>query len=143
MGRLAPGATVQGAQAEFTVLAKHITKQHPERNSLRPTVRSLEEHVNGRFRPALLVLAYAVGVVMLIVCANLANLQMARAATRQKEMAIRAALGAGRARLIRQMLTESLVLAFCGTVPGLLLAFAGVRLFAHLDSFKIPLLNST
>lgn len=142
IGRLKPGATVQSAQAEFTVLAKQIEEHHPNRNSLRPRLKSLDEHVNGRIRPALLVLAFAVGVVMLIVCANLASLQLARAEARQKEMAIRAALGAGRARLIRQRLTESLVLAFLGCIPGVLLAFGGTRLFAHLESFKIPLLSS-
>jgi predicted permease len=142
IGHLKPSATIQGAQAEFTVLAKQIEEHHPNRNTLRPRLKSLDEHVNGRIRPALLVLACAVGVVMLIVCANLASLQLARAATRQKEMAIRAALGAGRARLVRQRLTESLVLAFLGCIPGLMLSLAGTRLFAHLESFKIPLLSS-
>lgn len=142
VGHMNPGVTVASAQAEFTALAKRIETEHPERNSLRPTLKSLNDHVNGRFRPALVLLAFAVGVVMLIVCANLANLQIARAATRQKEMAIRVALGAGRGRLVRQMLTESLVLAGFGCVPGLALAVAGTRLFAHLESFNIPLLSS-
>ncbi len=142
VGRLKPGVTVQSAQAEFTVLAKHLEDEHPQRNSLRPLLKPLDVHVNGRFRPALLILAFAVGVVMLIVCANLANLQIARAATRRKEMAIRVALGAGRRRLVRQVLTESLVLAFAGCVPGLALAVAGTRLFSHLESFNIPLLSS-
>jgi predicted permease len=142
VGRLKPDATLAGAQAEFAILTPRITRQHPERNSLRPVLRSLDEHVNGRFRPALFALACAVGVVMLIVCANLASLQMARAATRQKEMAIRVALGAGRGRLIRQMLTESMILAGLGIVPGLILAVAGTSAFAHLQSFNIPLLSS-
>jgi predicted permease len=142
VGRLKPGATLAGAQAEFAILAPRIAGQHPERNSLRPILRSLDEHVNGRFRPALFALACAVGVVMLIVCANLANLQMARAATRQKEMAIRVALGAGRGRLIRQMLTESMILAGLGIVPGLILAVIGTSAFAHLQSFNIPLLTT-
>jgi predicted permease len=143
VGRLNSGATVQSAQAELTILGKQIEDRHQkDRASLRPILRSLDEHVNGHFRPALFVLAAAVGVVMLIVCANLANLQMARAAGRQKEMAIRVALGAGRRRLVRQMLTESLVLACLGAVPGLILAVAGTRAFAHLESFNIPLLNS-
>src|SRR5471030_2797039 len=73
---------------------------------------------------------------MLIVCANLANLLMARTAARQKEMAIRAALGAGRGRLIRQMLTESMALSGCGAVLGLILAMAGTRVVAHLDTFS-------
>ncbi|MGB7468419.1 MAG: ABC transporter permease, partial [Candidatus Acidiferrum sp.] len=99
------------------------------------------QHVSGRLRPTLLVLACAVGVVMLIVCANLSNLLLARGAARQKEIAIRAALGAGRGRLIGQMLTESLVLSCCGAAVGLLLAFAGTRVLAHLTSVSIPLLG--
>jgi ABC-type antimicrobial peptide transport system permease subunit len=102
----------------------------------------LDEHVSGRLRPALFVLSLAVGVVMLIVCANLSNLLLARTATRQKEMAIRAALGAGRGRLIRQMLTESMVLSCCGAALGMTLALVGTRVVAHLDSFSIPLLES-
>lgn len=142
MGRLKPGATIQSARAEFKILADQIQKQHPERNTLRPILTSLEEHVTGRLRRALLVLAWAVGIVMLIVCANVANLQLARSATRQKEMAVRVALGAGRRRLIRQMLTESIALSCCGALLGILLAFAGTRFLAGLDAFKIPLLST-
>jgi predicted permease len=142
VGRLKPGATVQSAQAESSVLVKQIHRQHPERNDFRPRLSLLEEHVSGRIRPALFVLACAVGVVMLIVCANLSNLQLARTATRQKEIAIRAALGAGRGRLIQQMLTESVVLSGCGAVLGLILAVTGTRVLAHLDAINIPLLES-
>ena len=102
----------------------------------------LEQHVSGRVSPALFVLACAVGVVMLIVCANLSNLQLARLGTRQKEMAMRAALGAGRSRLLRQMLTESVALSCCGAVLGLVLAVAGTRELAHLHAFNLPLLES-
>ena len=86
-------------QAESTALGKQLESQHPERNAIDPRLIPLEQHVSGPVRPALLVLACAVGVVMLIVCANLSNLQWARLGTRQKEMALRAALGAGRLRL--------------------------------------------
>ncbi|HEV8043086.1 MAG TPA: ABC transporter permease [Bryobacteraceae bacterium] len=142
IGRLRPGATIQSARAEFWILANHLQKQHPERNTLRPVLMPLEEHVTGRLRRALLVLAWAVGIVMLIVCANVANLQLARSATRQKEMAIRVALGAGRRRLIRQMLTESITLSCCGALLGVILAFAGTRMLASLSAFKIPLLST-
>ncbi len=121
-------------------------------NNLRASIRNgtrsfrswtpLEQHVSGRVRPALFVLACAVGVVMLIVCANLSNLQLARLGARQKEMAMRAALGAGRSRLLRQMLTESVALSCCGAVLGLILAVAGTRELAHLHAFNLPLLES-
>jgi predicted permease len=141
VGRLKPGATTQSAQAEFTVLAKHISQAHPERNDIEPGLTPLAAHVSGRLRPALIVLACAVGVVMLIVCANLSNLLLARSASRQKEIAIRAALGAGKRRLIRQMLTESIVLSCCGATLGLFFAFLGTRVLAHLTSVSIPLLS--
>jgi predicted permease len=142
VGRLQPGVTVARAQAELDVLAPRIAGAHRERNDLAPRVGSLDRHVSGPFRLALLVLVGAVGAVMLIVCANLANLLLARAAARQREMAVRAALGAGRARLVRQMLTESLVLSAGGGALGLLLAVAGTRAMAHLQAFSIPLLGS-
>src|ERR1039458_4445236 len=141
IGRLKPGATVHSADAEFTLLAKRIERQHPERNGIQPRLTPLELHVSGRVRRALLVLACAVGVVMLIVCANLSNLQLARMAARHKEMAVRAALGAGRHRLLRQTLTESVALSMCGAALGLVLAVAGTRILAHLDAFRIPLLG--
>lgn len=142
IGRLKSGATVESAQAEFTVLAKHLVSQHPERNPIFPRLVPLEQHVRGQVRPALVVLICAVGAVMLIVCANLSNLQMARMTTRQKEIAIRTALGAGRLRLLRQMLTESVALSCCGAALGLLLAVVGTHALAHLDAFNLPLLGS-
>ena len=141
IGRLKPGATLGKAQAEAAILGKRFKLEHPKENDFDPKLSMLAEHVSGRLRPTLLVLASAVGVVMLIVCANLSNLLLARGAGRQKEIAIRAALGAGRGRLIGQMLTESLVLSCCGAAVGLVLAFAGTRLLARLTSVSIPLLN--
>ncbi|MGA2137039.1 MAG: ABC transporter permease, partial [Bryobacteraceae bacterium] len=142
VGRLKPGATVRSAQAEFTLLGKQLTSQYPERSPIVPRLAPLEQHVSRPVIPALFVLACAVGVVMLIVCANLSNLQLARLGTRQKEMAMRAALGAGRSRLLRQMLTESVALACCGAMLGLILAVAGTRELAHLRAFNLPLLES-
>jgi len=144
IGRLKPGASVENARPEFTLLAKQMEIQHPppERNPMVPRLTPLDRRINGRVRPALLVLACAVGVVMLIVCANLSNLQLARMGVRQKELAMRTALGAGRLRLLRQMLTESIALSCCGAVLGLSLAIAGTAVVAHLNAFNLPLLGS-
>jgi predicted permease len=140
VGRLKSGFGIAGAQAELTTVAKQLESQHPERNPVKPRGVPLEKHVSGQLRPALVVLMCAVGVVMLIVCANLSHLQMARMVTRQKEMAMRAALGAGRFRLLRQVLTESVVLSCCGAMLGFLLAIAGTRALAHLNTVELPLL---
>ena len=142
IGRLKPSASVENARPEFTLLAKQMEIQHPERNPVVPRLTPLDQRINGRVRPALLVLACAVGVVMLIVCANLSNLQLARLGARQKELAMRAALGAGRLRLLRQMLTESIALSCCAAVLGLSLAIAGTGVVAHLNAFNLPLLGS-
>jgi predicted permease len=142
IGRLKPGVTAAQAQAELTTLAKQIRSQHHDRNGLQPRVVPLATRVSGSVGPALLVLAGAVGLVMLIVCANLSNLQLARLGTRQKEMALRVALGAGRLRLLRQLLTESIALACGGALLGLGLAVVGTRVVAHLDAVSLPLLTA-
>ena len=143
VGRLKPGVALPTAQAEATILSKRFTEAHTkDRNDFAASLSSLGDHVRGRVHPALIVLACAVGVVMLIVCANLSNLLLARTATRQKEIAIRTALGAGRGRLIRQMLTESIVLSCCGAVLGIVLAVGGTRAMAHLNAISIPLLEN-
>ncbi|HMD37722.1 MAG TPA: ABC transporter permease [Candidatus Acidoferrum sp.] len=141
IGRLKPGVSVEQARAETAVLGKILQQEHKERNDFEPKVSGLAQHVSGQLRPTLVVLACAVGVVMLIVCANLSNLLLARGAGRKKEIAIRTAMGAGRGRLIGQMLTESLVLSCCGAALGLVLAFVGTRALAHLTSVSIPLLS--
>jgi predicted permease len=142
VARLKPGVSVKSAQAELKILAAHITQAHPERNSFEGHVAPLADHVSGRMRLALMVLAGAVGVVMLIVCANLSNLLLARTASRQKEIAIRTALGAGQWRLIGQMLTEGVALSCCGAALGVVLALLGTRALAHLDAINIPLLEN-
>jgi predicted permease len=142
IGRLKPGVALGSAQAELKTLAGQITRAHPERNDFEGKITPLAEHVSGRIRPALVVLACAVGVVMLIVCANLSNLLLARTATRQKEIAIRTALGAGRGRLIRQMLTEGVTLSCCGAVLGVMLAAGGTHVLAGIEALSIPLLSN-
>ena len=142
IGRMKPGVTMQSAQAELATLGKQLVAQHPERNPVVPKLIPLDKHVSGAVSPALFVLACAVGVVMLIVCANLSNLQLARLGTRQREMALRAALGAGRSRLLRQTLTESVSLSCCGAVLGLALAVVGTRQLSQLRAFNLPLLES-
>lgn len=140
VGRLKPGATLGPAQAEAAILGKQLMQQHPKMNEFFPKLSRLGEHVSGRLRPALLVLASAVGVVMLIVCANLSNLLLARSAARRKEIAIRVALGAERRHLLGQILTESLLLSCSGALLGVGLAFAGARVLTQLSAMKIPLL---
>lgn len=142
IGRLKPGVSTAQAQSEIRTLGAQVSREHPERNSFEGYVGPLAAHVNGRMRLALWVLAGAVGVVMLIVCANLSNLLLARTAARRKEIAIRTALGAGRRRLIAQMLTEGAVLSFSGGILGLLLAFIGTRALARLDAVSVPLLQT-
>ena len=142
IGRLKPGVAAGEAGAEIRAIARQITTEHPERNSLEGHVRPLADQISGRVRPAVWVLAGAVGMVMLIVCANLSNLLLARTASRQKELAVRSALGAGRMRLIVQMLTESVVLSCTGAVVGVALAAAGTRALTRLDAVSIPLLRN-
>jgi len=143
IGRLNPGVTIANAQSETGALGKRLRDEHKnDRNDYEPYLKPLSEHISGAVRPAVILLACAVGVVMLIVCANLSNLLLARGASRQKELAIRSALGATRARLIRQMLTESVVLSIYGALLGLILAFVGTRGLAQLSGVSIPMLGS-
>ena len=123
IGRMKPGVTAARAQQDLAVVAARLGEEYPATDGgSGATVVSLRDNLVGPVRPALLVLLAFVGVVLLITCANVANLQLARAATRTREMSLRVALGAGGSRLARQLLTESLVLAIGGGAGGLLVA---------------------
>jgi putative ABC transport system permease protein len=133
LGRLKPGVTLEQARAEFNVIAARLAAQYPEANQGSGVrIVSWSESVGRNIRPALLMLMGAVGFVLLIACANVASLLLARTATREKELAIRAALGAGRGRLMRQLLLESLPLAALASLAGWLLANWGLKLILAL-----------
>jgi predicted permease len=139
VGRLAAGATIETASATTRSFVEELTQAYPETNRNRTaTVISLHESIAGDVRPQLLVLLGAVGFLLLITCANVGNLLLARGATRKHEFAVHAALGAGRTRVIRQVLTESLVLATLGGALGFLVALAGVDLLVALGAGSIP-----
>jgi predicted permease len=145
IGRLKPGISLPEAQAESDLLFPHLdfNVRHPEYGGdYTARLLSLKDFVSGKLRQSLIVLWCAVGMILLIVCVNLSNLLLARAAARNKEFALRSALGAGRTRLVRQLLTESLILSGCGALLGLGFAFAVTSWLAHQGSIALPLLSS-
>ena len=143
VGRLKPGVSLTQAQAEADILFPQFRAAHKDwYEAYLTTVTGLKEFVSGKLRRSLIVLWCAVGVILLIVGVNLSNLLLARAAGRSKEFAMRMALGAGRGRLIRQLLTESLVLSIAGASLGLALAYALTTYLAHQGSIALPLLSS-
>jgi predicted permease len=138
IGRLKPGVTVTQAAADLSAIAHNIQRQFPDSNLSSAFTVPLKTRVVGEVRTPLLVLLGAVGLVLLIATVNVANLEIAQSAARHREMAIRAALGAGRGRIARQVLTESVLLAGLGGVLGLFLAYWGVHALLSLAPGGMP-----
>jgi predicted permease len=145
VGRLKPGVTLAAAQREANEIFPQLLfeNKHPEYGKgYTAQLTGLKDYISGKLRRSLIVLWCAVGMILLIVCVNLSNLLLARGAARSKEYAMRSALGANRGRLVRQLLTESLVLSGAGAVLGLALAYAVTAYLAHQGSIALPLMGS-
>ena len=143
LARLRPGITLPAATARLAPASAEFRRRFPQNMGPRDSfaIQPYQDAMVSEVRPSLLVLAGAVGLVLLIACANVANLLLARAAGRRREMAIRSAVGAGRGRIIRQLLTESTILSLAGAVLGVLVGYAGVRGLLSLDPGDIPRLG--
>lgn len=144
VARLKPGVTLGQAQAEANILSPQFRAAHPEPDwfmEYTADLSSLQDYVTGKLRRSLFALWGAVGLILLIVCVNLSNLLLARLASRSKEFAMRSALGAGRGRLIGQLLTESLALSGIGATLGVAIAYGVTTYLAHQGSITLPMLN--
>jgi len=139
IGRLKPAVTIQAADHEMQMVARRLESEFPDINrGWSAMVAPLQDYGVPKLRSTIAVLLVAVGMVLLIACVNVANLLLARAEVRYKEMAVRAALGASRGRLIRQLLTETMLLALGGSIGGVALAYFGVRLLIALKGVDLP-----
>jgi putative ABC transport system permease protein len=143
VARLKPGVTVEKADAEMRGIARQLELQYPDANTgYSATVRPMHEWIVGDLRTPLMVLLGAVGLVLLIACTNVSNLMLVRAARRETEIAVRVALGAGRGRIVRQLITESAVLSLIGAAAGVVLAVWGLRALTRIAPEDIPRLES-
>jgi predicted permease len=139
VGRLRPGVTFDQARAELTMLAERLGRDYPDSNAeTGVSFFRMRDNMSPRFRVMLVTLSGATLCLLLLTCANLANLLLARAAAHERELAVRAALGAGRARLVRQLITQSAVLTFLGSAVGVLIAVAALPLFSTLVPPTLP-----
>ncbi len=142
VGRLRDGAAVDAAQAELESIVQALQEEQPDRWGLAARVSPLQARIAQPYRPGMLLLVASAGLLMLIVCVNLSNMLLARSPRRSREMAIRRTMGATRARLVRQLLLESTLVALCGSAIGLVVAWAAVRHVAGTTGLDMPLLDA-